>query len=70
MLSNVPFVDLAGAGLLIDAERTLATRGITLRLAEVRTEVCEALWRKDANASAFVQPNQTVAQILRDHRAA
>lgn len=42
---SVPFVDLAGAELLLDLHRTLAARGVTFRLADVHGQVRDALRR-------------------------
>jgi MFS superfamily sulfate permease-like transporter len=64
MMSNVPFVDFAGAALLIEAQHTLGTHGIALHLADARTEVSDALRRKDAQAIEFARANQTVTDIL------
>ena len=38
-LSTSPFVDIAGARLLNDIQRTLAVRGVTLRVVEARSTV-------------------------------
>jgi MFS superfamily sulfate permease-like transporter len=44
-MGGVPLVDLAGAELLADLHKTLAARGIELRLADVRSSVRETLLR-------------------------
>jgi SulP family sulfate permease len=44
-LGSVPFVDLAGAELLLDLHRKLAARGVTLRVADVHGQVRDALRR-------------------------
>lgn len=45
MMAAVPFLDLAGCELVIDLQKTLARQGITMRLAEARDAVCDALKR-------------------------
>jgi len=71
LLSNVPFVDLAGTEFLIDAHDSLARQGITVRLAEARAEIRDAL-RRQGGESAFcrVVANKTVDDVLRDARHA
>ena len=65
-MGSVPFVDLAGAELLIDLTRTFTKQGIEFRLAEVRGEVREALSRTGAEeAAGLAMANQTVADVLR-----
>jgi high affinity sulfate transporter 1 len=65
-MGNVPFVDLAGAELLVDLRLTLAKRGIELRLAEVHGEVREAIRRlASQHAVGLAEANQTVDDVLR-----
>ena len=45
MLAAVPFLDLAGCELVAELQKTLAQQGLTLRLAEARDAVCDALRR-------------------------
>jgi len=64
-MGNVPYVDLAGAELLVDLRSTLAGRGIELRLAEVHGEVREAMGRLGGgHAAGFADANQTVDDVL------
>lgn len=64
-MGNVPYVDLAGAELLVDLRLTLARRGIELRLAEVHGEVREAMRRLGReHAAGFAEANQTVDDVL------
>jgi MFS superfamily sulfate permease-like transporter len=49
-LSTSPFVDIAGARLLGDMQRTLAVRGVVLRLVEAHSSV-RALIRKEVGLS-------------------
>jgi sulfate permease, SulP family len=64
-MGNVPYVDLAGAELLVDLRLTLARRGIELRLAEVHGEVREAMHRLGReHAAGFAEANQTVDDVL------
>ncbi len=64
-LGNVPFVDLAGAELLLDLHATLRRRGIDVRLAEARGEVREALRRLNLiQANRLVEANQTVDDVI------
>jgi SulP family sulfate permease len=68
-MGNVPFVDLAGAELLVDLRLTLATRGIDLRLAEVHGEVREAMRRLGSeHAAGLAEAHQTVDDVLRKWR--
>jgi sulfate permease, SulP family len=63
----VPVVDLAGAELLTELNGTLKRRGIDLRLAEVRSSVCETLERAGyTDHCGPLSANQTVADLLRD----
>jgi MFS superfamily sulfate permease-like transporter len=64
-LGTAPFVDLAGAEMIAELHRTLAGRGIELRLAEPHGPVRESLRR--AGLERYVGPieaNQTVATII------
>jgi MFS superfamily sulfate permease-like transporter len=64
-MGSVPFVDLAGAGLLADLHATLLERGIEFRLAETHGPVREALRRLGpAHARALAEANQTVDDVL------
>jgi high affinity sulfate transporter 1 len=64
-MGNVPYVDLAGAELLLDLQATLRRRGIEFRLAEAHGQVREALQRVgDEHAAALAEENQTVDDIL------
>jgi SulP family sulfate permease len=45
VLAAVPFIDLAGSRLVLDLRDELERQGITLRLAEARDAVCDALRR-------------------------
>jgi MFS superfamily sulfate permease-like transporter len=45
VLNAVPFIDLAGSRLVLDLRDELERQGITLRLAEARDVVCDALKR-------------------------
>jgi len=66
LMSNVPFVDMAGTELLIDLHGTFAKQGIAFRLAEARAEVRDAVRRLSLNESTgFVVANQTVVDVLR-----
>jgi sulfate permease, SulP family len=63
-MGSVPFVDLAGAELLVSLHRTFGRQGILLRLAEVHGEVRAALRRVGAGEALDVAANQTVADVL------
>jgi len=64
-MGNVPYVDLAGAELLIDLRGLFHRQGIDFRLAEARGTVREALRRLDrGSAAALAEANQTVDDVL------
>lgn len=65
LLSNVPFVDLAGAEALVKLHATLAGRGIPLRFAEARSGVRDALRRVSPDIPPeLIVANQTVFDVL------
>ena len=51
-LSTSPYVDLAGARMLVDAERELERRGIALRIVEARSSVRDMLRAEGVEAKA------------------
>ena len=64
-LGAVPKVDLAGAELVADIRRTLRTRGIELRLADVHGEVRDALRRIDFEREyGALESGQTVDLVV------
>ena len=64
-LGSVPSIDLAGAELISDLHRTLAARGIALRLAEAHGQVRDALRRIEfERAHGLLGSGQTVDVIL------
>jgi high affinity sulfate transporter 1 len=67
-MGNVPFVDLAGAELLLDLEAKLRARGIDFRLAEPHGTVREALRR--LGATTLAEAHQPVDDVLKKWRAA
>ena len=72
-LGSVPSVDLAGAELIAELQRTLAARGISLRLAEAHGQVRDALSRIGFDRShGALESAQTVDVILaeREHALA
>jgi high affinity sulfate transporter 1 len=65
-MGSVPYVDLAGAELLLELRRTFAKQAIEFRLAEARGEVRSALERTRAvEAPQLATAHQTVADVLR-----
>ncbi len=69
-MGNVPYVDLAGAELLVDLRTTFVERGIEFRLAETHGEVIAALQRLGhAHAAELAETNQTVDDVLTRWRA-
>jgi MFS superfamily sulfate permease-like transporter len=68
-MGNVPGVDLAGAEMLADLDRTFGRQGISFRLAEVHGPVREALRRLE-HPSELAEANQTVDDVLAKWRAA
>jgi len=69
-MGNVPGVDLAGAEMLVDLERTFGRQGISFRLAEVHGPVREALRRLEpSHRSDLAEANQTVDDVLVKWRA-
>ena len=70
-LGSVPKVDLAGAELIAELHKTLAARGITLRLADAHGEVRDALRRIGfERAHGALATGQTVALVLAEWQAA
>jgi high affinity sulfate transporter 1 len=68
-MGNVPYVDLAGAELLIELRQALARRAIEFRLAEVHGEVREAIHRLGSQHGAgLAEANQTVDDVLNKWR--
>ena len=64
-LGSVPNIDLAGAEMIAELHRTLAARGITLRLAEAHGQVRDALGRIGfEGAHGALESAQTVDVIL------
>jgi sulfate permease, SulP family len=64
-LGNVPYVDLAGAELLVEMNSKFQQHGIAFRLAEVRGEVREALRRLgEGHGSGLAEAHQTVDAVL------
>jgi sulfate permease, SulP family len=69
-LGNVPFVDLAGAELLVELKAKLRQQGIAFQLAEVHGEVREALRRLgDGHGVGLAEAHQTVDDVLTRWRA-
>jgi SulP family sulfate permease len=69
-LGSVPRVDLAGADLLADLERTLAARDIDFRLAGASGEVREALQRSTSDGTSGVPRSaQTIETIIAEWHA-
>ena len=69
-LGSVPVVDLAGAELLSDLNRTLKARGIDFRLAEARGAVRDALRRSGyEQAHGLLASGQTIDLVLSEWRA-
>lgn len=65
LMSNVPFVDLAGAELLVGLRQTLSARGLELRLAETRGVVRDALRRlAGTDTVGWVTANQSVTDTV------
>jgi SulP family sulfate permease len=64
-MGNVPYVDLAGAELLVDLSASFRRQGLDFRLAEAHGQVREALRRvDDAHAATLAQADQTVDAVL------
>jgi high affinity sulfate transporter 1 len=63
-MGNVPYVDLAGAALLVDLRAEFTRRGIDFRLAEAHGEVRDALRRHGGTVTSFMEANQTVDDVL------
>jgi anti-anti-sigma factor len=63
-MGNVPFVDLAGAELLVELHTTLRARGIEFRLAETHSQVRQALRRLGRERTGFFEAHQTVEDVL------
>jgi high affinity sulfate transporter 1 len=69
-MGNVPGVDLAGAEMLVDLERTFGRQGVSFRLAEVHGPVREALRRLEpSHRSDLAEANQTVVDVLAKWRS-
>jgi high affinity sulfate transporter 1 len=65
VMASVPYLDLSGGQLVLEIRKNLETRGITLRLAETRDPVCDALRRIDtAGVIDFSTAKLTVAEAL------
>jgi SulP family sulfate permease len=64
-MGSVPFVDLSGATLLAELQRTLTAQEIALRLAETHGEVLGALRRAGVDKPLGASANQTVDDVLR-----
>ena len=70
-MGNVPFVDFAGAELLLHLRATYAELGIELRLAEAHGTVVEAVRRLHSpHAAGLADTNQTVDSVLNEWRHA
>jgi high affinity sulfate transporter 1 len=68
MLAAVPFLDLAGCELVLELKKTLAQRGIELRLAEARDAVCDALRRAGGDGAIDVTSAKLrIADALMEH---
>jgi high affinity sulfate transporter 1 len=66
---TVPRIDLAGAEFIAELQKTLAARGIDLRLAEPHGEVRDALRRADfAVAEGMLESERTVERVLEEWR--
>jgi high affinity sulfate transporter 1 len=69
-MGNVPYVDLAGAELLVDLRAAFSKKGIDFSLAETHGRVREALRRVGSDhASGLAEANQTVDDVLIRWRA-
>jgi anti-anti-sigma regulatory factor len=66
----VPKIDLAGAELLADLQRTVRARGAEFRLAEAHGEVREALRRAGFEQEfGSLESGQTVDRVVSDWEA-
>jgi MFS superfamily sulfate permease-like transporter len=64
-LGTVPMVDLAGAEAIAEIRRTLETRGISLRLAEMHSQVRESLRRAGLEERCGpIVANEAVARVV------
>ena len=64
-MGNVPYVDLAGAELLMDLRAAFLREGIEFHLAEAHGQIREALSRVgDDRATALAEAHQTVDDVL------
>jgi anti-anti-sigma regulatory factor len=64
-MGNVPYVDLAGAELLVELHAAFGRRGMEFRLAETHGEVRTALRRlSHTSAAGLAETNQTVDDVL------
>jgi len=64
-MSNVPYVDFAGAEMLVDLYRAFEKQGISVRLAEARGGIRDAIRRLGApDAFRGLAANLTVADVL------
>ena len=69
-MGNVPAVDLAGAEMLVELERSFGKQGISFRLAEVHGPVREALRRLEpGHRSDMAEANQVVDDVVAKWRA-
>ncbi|HXI30946.1 MAG TPA: SulP family inorganic anion transporter [Vicinamibacterales bacterium] len=65
VLAAVPFIDLAGSQFVLELSGALAKQGITLRLAEARDAVCDALKRAGGERTLnFTTAKLSVAEAL------
>jgi sulfate permease, SulP family len=65
VLAGVPFIDLAGSHFVLELRDALEKQGMTLRLAEARDAVCDALKRAGAERTIdFATAKLSVAEAL------
>ena len=65
VLAAVPFIDLAGSQFVLELSGALEKRGITLRLAEARDAVCDALKRAGGERTLnFTTAKLSVSEAL------
>ncbi|HUO07900.1 MAG TPA: SulP family inorganic anion transporter [Phycisphaerae bacterium] len=63
-LGTTPFVDIAGADLLLELAEALNARNITFRLAEAHGQVRDALRRAGLEDHTGIHANETVSEIV------
>ena len=63
-LSTSPYVDIAGARMLLDVARELAARGIELRIAEAHATVRDLVRKEDDPALPLPAGRVTVAEAV------